>query len=308
VKASDSICRRTFIKLATAIGLSITASLRVGAQGRRMDARLIPSTGEEIPVIGLGTSDEFDNIPSDGGEQLRQVIMTLVDNGGTVIDTAPGYGNAERILGRFLTEMGLMDTAFVSTKVKQTGAERGQQSLIRSQEFLGKHPLDLLMVHSLEDVHTQLRNLHAWKDSGRVRYIGVTTYRSTGYDTVESLIESGDLDFIQVDYSVVNTLAEQRVIPAAAAHGVAVMINSAFDNGSYFRRLQGQELPPWAAEFHCESWAQFSLKYILSNPDVTCVLAATSNPEHMLDNARAGYLPWPDAATRGRMAEHLRGL
>ena len=273
-----------------------------------MQRRSIPRTGESLPVIGLGTSDEFEAIPADGGAELLAVVRTLLEQGGTLIDTAPGYGQAEEILGQFLRGLGALDRAFVSTKVKQTGVERGLASMERSQKRLGKRPLDLMMVHSLEDVYTQVENLKAWKDAGRVRYIGVTTYRGSGYDIVEDLIARGDLDFIQVDYSVEQTLAAERVIPAAATHGVAVMINSAFGNGGYFRRLRGQVLPAWAADFGCTSWAQFSLKYILAHPDVTCVLAATSDHEHMRDNAQAGFGPLPDAAQQRAMVELIRRL
>jgi diketogulonate reductase-like aldo/keto reductase len=165
-----------------------------------------------------------------------------------------------------------------------------------------------MMVHSLEDVYTQVGNLKDWKAQGRVRYIGVTTYRASGYDVVEALIDAGGLDFVQIDYSVEQTLAAERLIPFAADHGVAVMVNSAFGNGGYFRALRGRALPVWAAEFDCASWAQFSLKYILGNPDVTCVLAATSDPEHMRDNALAGFGALPNAAERQRMVELIRSL
>jgi len=308
MQTSVKLGRRDFLKLGAASGLALSVAARTQAIGSHMERRVIRATGEEIPVIGLGTSDEFEDIPADGGAELKAVIRTLVEQGGTLIDTAPGYGEAERILGEFIAELGLMDTLFVSTKVKQTGTERGMESLERSQRLLRKDPLDLMMVHSLEDTITQLENLHAFKEAGRVRLVGVTTYSNMRYDFVEDLIRAGRCDVIQVDYSVVNALAEERLIPVAAEHGVAVMVNSAFGNGGYFRALRGRELPGWAAEFECESWAQFSLKYILSNPDVTCVLAATSDSAHMLDNARAGFGPLPDAAARQRMLAHLRDI
>ena len=305
---SDAYDRRDFIKLSAAAGLALTVPSIGGAQLPRMATRPILVTGEQLPVIGLGMSDEFETMPTDDGALLRRVIMTLVEQGGRLVDTAPGYGDSERVLGRYLSEWDLSDTLFVSTKVKTTGVQRGLESLARSQKLLRKHPLDLMLVHSLEDVLTQLQNLRDWQEAGNVRLIGVTTANSMGYDFIEELVNAGRCDVIQMDYSVVSTLAEERLIPAAAEHGVAVIINSAFGNGGYFSRLRGRELPPWASEFGCDSWAQFSLKYILGNPGVTCVLTATSNPEHMLDNAGAGIGPLPDEQTRRRMAAHLRDI
>ena len=300
--------RRDFIRQSTLAGLALALPRVALPQPLPMAKRPIPASGEKIPVVGLGTSHEFNELPADGGEQLQAVLRVLVDQGGTLVDTAPAYGNSERILGRFLADMDLADTLFVSTKVSSRGAERGLESMERSQQLLGKEPLDLMMVHSLVDAGTQLGNLRRWKEAGRVRYIGITTSQQSGHGEMEALIRSQDLDFVQVNYSPMETQAAERVIPAAADHGVAVMINRAFGNGSYFERVGGRPLPGWAAEFGCESWAQFSLKYILGHPDVTCVLAATSNPNHMLDNAQAGSGLLPDAAARKRIVRFLQAL
>lgn len=299
--------RRDFLRLAGAAGLGLALPLRAEEQ-RPMRTRPIPSTGQKIPVIGLGTSHEFNQVPPDGGERLKAVLRTLVEQGGTLVDTAPAYGDSERILGRFMADLDLTDSLFVSTKVSSRGAERGLAQMQRSQELLGKNPLDLMMVHSLVDAGTQLENLRRWKEEGRVRYIGITTSRESQFEEMESLILSQELDFIQVNYSPMETGAAERVIPAAVDHRVAVMVNRAFGNGTYFQRVDGRTLPAWASEFGCESWAQLSLKYILGNPDVTCVLTATSNPAHMLDNAQAGTGPLPDPATRGRIVEYLRSI
>jgi aryl-alcohol dehydrogenase-like predicted oxidoreductase len=303
-----SLRRRDFIRLGAAATLAFALPRAGHPAAAPMAKRPIPATGEQIPVIGLGTSHEFNEVPAGGGEPLKAVLRALVDQGGTLVDTAPAYGNAERILGRFVDELDLAETLFVSTKVSSRGAEPGLESMERSQERLGKKPLDLMMVHSLVDAETQLGNLRRWKDAGRVRYIGITTSRPSGHKEMESLIRSHDLDFIQVNYSPMETEAAERVIPAAAERGVAVMINRAFGNGSYFERVGGRPLPGWAADFDCESWAQFSLKYILGNPDVICVLAATSNPRHMLDNAKAGSGALPDDATRRRIVEYLQSI
>jgi aryl-alcohol dehydrogenase-like predicted oxidoreductase len=306
--ALEKMRRREFIKLTAATGIAFSMPAYGLAAPPRMDRRRIPGTDEDIPVIGLGTSHEFDPIPADGGEQLKAVLATLVEHGGTLVDTAPRYGNAEEILGEFFAELDLADKLFVSTKISTRGAEQGRKSMEQSQELLGKRPLDLMMVHSLVDAGANLGSLRRWKDAGRVRYIGITTSRESGFAEMESLVNSRDLDFIQVNYSPLEPEAAERVIPAAANRGVAVMINRPFGNGEYFSRLRGQELPPWAADFDCESWGQFSLKYILGNPDVTCVLAATSNPRHMKDNAAAGTGRLPDAATRRRIEEYLEAM
>lgn len=299
--------RREFLKLSAASGaaFSMPADVLGAPQMRR---RRIPGTDEDIPVIGLGTSHEFDHIPPQGDEQLKAVLETLVEYGGSLVDTAPRYGDAERILGEFFSELGLTDSLFISTKVGTRGAEEGRKSLQQSAELLGKKPLDLMMVHSLVDARTQLRNLREWKDAGRVRYIGITTSQQSGFSEMEALIKSHDLDFVQINYSPLETEAAERVIPAAADRGVAVMINRAFGNGDYFSLVRGKQLPQWAAAFDCESWAQFSLKYILGNEDVSCVLAATSNPRHMRDNAAAGVGRLPDAAARSRIENYLQAL
>ncbi|MEX2123647.1 MAG: aldo/keto reductase [Woeseia sp.] len=304
----EKLQRREFIKLTAAAGVALSTPAYVHAAPAQMERRRIPGTEEDIPVIGLGTSHEFDRIPADGGEQLKAVLKALVEHGGTLVDTAPRYGDAERILGGFFAALDLTGTLFVSTKVGTSGAEQGRRSLSQSQELLGKNPLDLMMVHSLQDAVTQLANLRQWKDAGHARYIGITTSQESGFAEMESLIKSHDLDFIQVNYSPLEPEAAERVIPAAAERGVAVMINRAFGNGEYFSQLRGQDLPSWAADFDCESWAQFSLKYILGNPRVTCVLAATSNPRHMTDNAAAGTGRLPDPATRRRIEEYLQAL
>lgn len=300
--------RRRFLQLSAAAGLTLSLPGVAATGPRQMDQRLIPRTDEKIPVIGLGTSDEFENVPADGGAQLKAVLTTLAEHGGTLVDTAPAYGDSERVLGEFLADLGLGERLFISTKVGTQGREEGRRSLEGSERLLQKSPLDLVMVHSMQDADTQLDNLEEWKEEGRVRYIGITTSRESGFAQMEQLIRSRKLDFIQVNYSPFETQAANRVIPAAAERGVAVMINRAFGNGSYFGRVAGQKLPDWTADFDCESWAQLSLKYILGNPDVTCVLAATSNPRHMADNAGAGSGRLPDATMQARIASFLQDL
>jgi len=296
------------LQLTAAAGLAWYLPLSAALAASPMATRRIPGSDESVPVIGLGTSDEFEHIPADGGEQLKKVLTTLVEHGGSLVDTAPGYGDAERILGDFVRELELADELFLSTKVAERGRADGMQSLEDSMRLLPKEPLDLIMVHSLVDADTQLDNLESLKSEGKVRYIGITTSRQSGFSEMERLIRNRRFDFIQVNYSPLEPQAAERVIPAAAERGVAVMVNRAFGNGGYFGHVGGRQLPDWAAEFDCESWAQFALKYILGHPDVTCVLTATSNPRHMADNARAGTGRLPDAASRERIAAYLGNL
>ena len=292
-------------------GLAAAAGASLGspsAAGEDMARREIPASGERLPVIGLGTSDEFGSLPADGGTELAAVLRTLHAHGGTLVDTAPGYGDAESVLGQLLGELDLTEDTFLSTKVRTRGAQNGRRSLERSQALLGKRPLDLAMVHSLYDADTQLGVLQAWKDEGHVRYIGITTSRARDFDRMEALVRSRPMDFVQLNYSPMEPGAAERVIPAAQDAGIAVMVNRAFGNGSYFRRIGDRPLPAWAAEFDCESWAQLSLKYILGNPQVTCVLAATSNPRHMADNAAAGVGGLPSAARRRDIERLVQSL
>lgn len=270
--------------------------------------RLIPSTGETIPAVGLGTSDEFETDDVQNLGPLREVLRRFVDLGGTLVDTAPIYGNAETIIGNLVSELGLTKQLFLATKVRTYGKQAGIEQMQRSEQLLKKRPLDLIQVHSLVDVDTQLENLRRWKDAGHVRYIGITHSRVSAFDALERLMRSTTLDFVQLNYSFTEPNAEERLLPLAADKGIAVLANRPFENGAMFRRIKGKRLPAWAAEFGCKSWAQFSLKYILAHPAVTCVIPATSNPDHLVDNMGAGFGALPDARTRRRMREYVASL
>jgi diketogulonate reductase-like aldo/keto reductase len=299
--------RRDFVKLAASAGTAVAAAGKARAQ-QTIPTRAIPVSGEQLPVIGLGTSDEFERMPADGGEELKAVIATLLDHGGSIIDTAPAYGNAETVVGRLLAEMRNADSVFVSTKIRTRGVDNAIESLQRSHARIGKEVLNVIFIHDIVDVDRQLPNLRSWCDQGRTRYIGISTSELPHFDDMERLVNTEEMDFLQINFGVTDTLAGERVIPAAADRGVAVMINSPFADGGYFGRLRGHDLPDWAAEFDCESWAQFALKYVLATPGVICVIPATSNSGHMIDNARAGLGRLPDAAMRRRMVEHIRSL
>ena len=295
--------RRSVLKVLIAAGVIGRWGIANAVSGRSMVARAIPSTGEKIPVIGLGTSDEFSVSPGEDLAPLREVLRRFVELGGTLVDTAPAYGNAEEVIGNLVAELGIAKRLFIATKVGIHGREAGIEQMKNSERLLKKRPLDLIQVHSLRDVQTQLKNLRAWKEAGRVRYVGITHSRVAAFDDLEQLLINEKLDFVQLNYSPTEPDAEERLLPLAEKKGVAVIVNRPFENGAYFRKVKGKPLPDWAAEFDCTSWAQFSLKYIVGHRAVTCVIPATSNPRHLVDNMHAGMGRFPDERTRRRMRE-----
>lgn len=298
-----NIRRRTVLKLFAAGAIGPWSVAAPAASSSPMRKREIPATGEKLPVIGLGSSDEFETASGADMDALRDVLRRFHELGGTLVDTAPIYGDAEKVIGELVGELGLTEALFLATKVRARGKDAGVEQMERSTELLGKQPLDLLQVHSLADVDTQLDNLRRWKDEGRVRYIGVTHSRVSAFEELERVMRRSDLDFVQLNYSFTEPDAERRLLPLAADKGIAVMVNRPFENGALFRQVNDRPLPDWAAQFDCKSWAQFSLKYILGHPAVTCVIPATSNPRHLVDNMGAGTGRLPDEATRRRMRE-----
>ena len=293
--------RRTVLKLFLAVGFSSSLSNVGAASKQSILSRTIPSSGENLPAVGLGTSDEFGS--GEDFAQLREVLRRFIDLGGTLIDTAPGYGNAEEVLGKLIDDLGIARETFVATKVRTRGQQAGEDQFLRSERLLKKNPLDLIQVHSLVDVKNQLDNQRRWKDAGRVRYIGITHSRVSAFGELEQLMRKEQLDFVQLNYSFTEPDAEKRLLPLAADRGIAVIANRPFENGALFRRVGDKALPDWAKEFDCASWAQFSLKYILAHPAVTCVIPATSNPKHLVDNMGAGVGRLPDQSLRSRMRE-----
>lgn len=307
------IDRRRFLKIAAGSGIALGLPAAARAQ-QSMQTRLIPSTGEDIPVIGLGTSDEFERIPAEGLDRLKAVLQTLLDAGGTLVDTAPTYGNAEEVLGRLFYEMNIHERLFIATKIslwsfRLNSKQAGIDQMETSEKVLGKAPLDLIQVHNLNDLDTQWQNLQEWKQAGRIRYIGVTIYRYSQFDALEAFLQRATgVDFVQLNYSPIEPRADEVLIPLAADKGAAIIVNRPFGNGGYFSRVGGLELPPWTQDFDCDSWAQFSLKWILGNPNVTCIIPATDNPAHMLDNAHAGYGGIPNTSQRRRMLEFIQSI
>ncbi|HEX8824369.1 MAG TPA: aldo/keto reductase [Archangium sp.] len=271
-----------------------------------MLTRTIPKSGEKLPVIGLGTWQTFDVGPSPAERKdQKEVLKRFLAAGARVIDSSPMYGRAETVVGDLLRELGQERTPFLATKVWTSGREAGLEQMRESMRKMGHGQLDLMQVHNLVDWRTHLPVLREWKTAGRIRYLGITHYQRGAFDELEKLIREESLDFVQLPYSIALRDAEQRLLPAAAEHGTAVLVMRPFESGDLFRRVKGKSLPPWAADFDCTSWAGFFLKYILGHPAVTCPIPATSKPRHLEDNLRAGTGRLPDAKTRARMVEYL---
>ena len=304
--------RRSAMKQLAGIGTLLAMGQVPAAErpaGDGMLERTIPRSGEPLPVIGLGTYDAFDvgTSPTDRAP-LAEVLGVLVDQGGSLVDSSPMYGRAEAVVGDLQSELGLRPKLFLATKVWTSGRDAGIRQMEESFRLMRTHRMDLLQIHNLVDVRTHTATLKEWKQHERVRYVGVTHYHEGAYDHLEALIRSREYDFVQLNFSMSEREAEERVLPLAQEMGVAVIANRPFAKASLFGRVRGKALPEWAKEFDCESWAQFFLKYIVSHPAITCVIPATSKPGHARDNLKAGYGRMPDEATRGKMVEYMARL
>ncbi len=296
--------RRDFLAAASALGVAGCApALRLAQQS--MPVRPVPSTGESLPVVGLGSSKPVQQIATEGTEPLASVLRTLVAQGGSVVDTWPRNPDNDAGFGRVINEPEFRDKLFVTTKIDQVGKEVGIAQFRETQRLYGRQTLDLVQIFSLTDLDVHWPSLKDWKEAGEARYIGVTVAAYGLYEQLERFLERETPDFVQMNYSLTERQAEERLLPMVADKGAAILINRPFMNGAYFDRLEGQPVPAWAAEFDCESWAQFSLKYILANPLPTCVLTETTNPVHMQENALTAFGAMPDAAARQRMREFI---
>ncbi|MCG6887529.1 MAG: aldo/keto reductase [Proteobacteria bacterium] len=268
--------------------------------------KAIPKTGEQLPVIGMGTSRTFDvGNNQKVRAQLAQVLQTFFDHGGAVIDSSPMYGNAEQVVGDLLATTKNTQRLFTATKVWTWGRQEGIDQMLLSMQRMGVDRIDLMQIHNLRDWQVQLETLQAWKSEGKIRYIGITTSHQRQHDELEVILETEPLDFVQFSYNIANRKAEQRLLPIAAERNIAVLVNRPFQRGDLFRKVQGKSLPDWAGEFDCQSWAQFFLKYIVSQPQVTCAIPATRKESHMVDNMAAGFGRLPDAAMRKRMESYF---
>ncbi|GJD48991.1 hypothetical protein OPKNFCMD_1717 [Methylobacterium crusticola] len=298
--------RRAFLAASTAACLAGPAPARADTALLR---RPIPSSGEHIPVIGIGTSRRYNVEPTpEAVAPLREAVVRFAELGGTVIDTAPDYGRAEEVLGGILAETALREKIFLCSKVAAEGREAGEAQVAQSFRRLRTDRIDLIAVHNLIDTGTQLALLRRLKDEKRIRYLGATTWAERQYGDLEALMRAEPLDVIQVNYAIDARQAAERILPLARDRGIAVMINVPFGRERLFTLVRGRALPPWAAEFDCASWPQFFLKYVLGHEAVTCPVPGMAQQRYVEDNLGAARGRLPDAATRRRMEELIDGL
>ena len=305
------LSRRDALKIGIGAGVALALD-GVGvlaqsvAQSGPLLEKAIPSTGEKIPVIGMGTARFFDAVTP----ELRDVIRRFPELGGRLIDTAPSYGNAESVVGDIIAELKNRPRYFLATKVAVRSGDRDAivRSMDQSMQRLHTDRIDLMQIHNVAAVDQTVPILREWKQAGRFRYIGVTTSSDRQYEEIERVMRAHPFDFVQVDYAIDNRGVEERLLPLAAERGMAVLVNGPFGRSRVFQKVAGRALPDWAAEMDATSWAQIFLKYLASHPSVTCVIPGTEKVEFLTDNMRAARGRLPDAALRRRIEEFYNGL
>jgi diketogulonate reductase-like aldo/keto reductase len=300
----SSLTRRRFLQ-----GLGVAAAapfvpVPARAAERNRIKKRIPSTGEEIPAIGLGTSRTFDVAPGAARSALLPVLQAFFQLGGTLIDSSPMYGAAEEVIGELLPRT-RHRSLFAATKVWTDGEQAGIEQMERSRRLWGVQRFDLMQIHNLRDWQVHLKTLKDWKAKGKIRYIGITTSHGRMHDELERALADESFDFVQLSYNLEDREVERRLLPLAADRGVAVLVNRPFKLGGLFDKVKGTPLPAWAKELHIGSWAQYFLKFAISHPAVTCAIPATSKARHMEDNMGAGYGALPDAAAREQMVRFI---
>ncbi|MEJ8566546.1 aldo/keto reductase [Elongatibacter sediminis] len=312
------LSRRDYLKLSAMAGAAAVLPSRLlrAMHHEGLIKRAIPKTGEEVPIIGLGSSATFRKLAGSGeSEQLAEVIATLLDGGGTVFDTAPSYGAAEEVSGRIVQDQGAIDKIFWATKVNVAprggvaNPDRARAQIERSFDFIGKDAIDLIQVHNVADVPTQLAIIKELKEAGRIRYIGVTSTDKRQYAELASVMRNEPIDFIGIDYAVDNRLAAEEIFPICRDRGIGVLVYLPFGRTRLWNRVGDRQVPEWASEaIGVKSWAQFFIKFAAAHPAVTAVTPATSKPHHMLDNLGAGVGALPDRALQKRMADFVDAL
>jgi aryl-alcohol dehydrogenase-like predicted oxidoreductase len=305
-----NVNRRQVLKLLGAIGAGLMLPPAILlAQDQAPTRRLIPSGGELLPVIGLGSWITFNVGDNEGKRNERRAVMqAFFDRGGTLIDSSPMYGSAEEVIGALRTRVSGSDRLFAASKVWIVGREVGVRQMQRSLGLWGLQRFDLMQIHNLLDWQTHVETLKAWKAEGLVRYIGITTSHGRRHDEMEKAMLREPFDFVQFTYNIVDREAEARLLPLAQERGMAVIVNRPFQRGALFGHVRGKPLPPWSAEFEARNWAQFFLKFIVSHPAVTCAIPATSRVDHLQENMGALYGRLPNAAMRRRMVEYIAAL
>jgi aryl-alcohol dehydrogenase-like predicted oxidoreductase len=275
--------------------------------------RTVPRTGERITALGLGTFLTFDRRPGEAREDLREVFRRYLAGGGRVVDTSPLYGSAEVSVGQFMAQMPEASEIFLANKVWSTGEYLGdeshaQESFRQSRLRTWRDTIDVMQCHSITNAQVVIPLLRSWKKEGKIRHVGVTHHETATHEALTKFIESGDVDFVQTNYSIFDRNAEQRLLPAAADNGVAILINLPLEKARLLKVVEGRSLPDFAGEFGARTWSQFFLKWVMAHPAVTSVLCGTSNPEHMSENLEAMHGPLPDEAMRRRMVAHMEGI
>ncbi|CAG0978754.1 NADH-specific methylglyoxal reductase [Rhodocyclaceae bacterium] len=301
--------RRSFLQGLAGLGIALALGPGRADAARAPLTRPIPSTGERIPLIGVGSWLTFDTGAGRGAlERLQPVLQTFFDHGGRLIDSSPMYGTAERVIGELLPRVNGRGALFAATKVWIYGQALGRRQMEASRSLWGVPRFDLMQIHNMLDWEGHLEVLREMKREGRIRYIGITTSHGRRHDELLQAMQKTDFDFVQFTYGLHDRDAESRLLPLAAERRMAVIANRPFDGGALFGRVQGKPLPDWAAGIDCANWAQLFLKFVVSHPAVTCAIPATSNPAHMLENMGANFGRLPDAALRRRMAQHFDGI
>ncbi|GAB3255076.1 aldo/keto reductase [Larkinella harenae] len=303
--------RRESLRFLTASAAVLTSGGVYGFSHRQKTAMLnrpIPSSQEKLPVVGLGTWQTFDAASAAEQEPLMQVLKTVQQAGGKLIDSSPMYGRSEEVVGNLTAQSGFQNQFFYATKVWTRGREAGIQQMEDSMRKMKRQTMDLMQIHNLLDWKTHLETLKAWKTAGKIRYIGITHYTDSMHDELIEIFTRYPIDFVQFNYSILSRNAEKKLLPAARDKGVATIINQPFAEGRLFSLVKGKPLPDWAKEYEIHSWAQFFLKFLIAHPAVTCVIPGTSNPRHAADNLQAGHGQQPDTALREKMAGLIRGL
>ena len=300
------VSRRDFLKFSgAAVAGAVAPHLVTGAPEPDLMMRAIPSSGETLPIVGLGTWQTFSLSQR---ETSAAVLERFVQLGGRLMDTSPMYGEAEQAIGVLGADLGVLDDLFLATKVWTRGAQAGADQIRRSGELMRVSPIDLVQVHNLVDWRTHLKTLRRMKEAEQVRYIGITHYTVSSHENLEQVIQTEPVDFVQINYNIAARNADRRLLPLAADNGVAVIINRPYAEAAVFRRVRGQKLPGWAEEFDCSSFGQFFLKFILSHPAVTVAIPATSKVHHLEDNLGAATGRLPDEAMRRRMIEWFENI
>jgi aryl-alcohol dehydrogenase-like predicted oxidoreductase len=304
------LSRRELLKAGIGVGASLfLPSTDLLAQAGPLIQKKIPSTGESLPIVGLGTARRYEAVTTEAERApLRETLREFKALGGKVVDSSPTYGTAEQVVGDLVSELKIRDSLFIATKVSISSRDAGLKQLEQSFKRLQTSKIDLIAVHNLRDTQTHLRTLREWQQADRIGYVGITTSFDNQYRDFEQTMKAEKLDFIQVDYALDNRDAGERIIPLAADRGMAVMINLPFGRGRLFDAVQGKKLPEWAGEFDCKTWAQFFLKYLVSHPAVTCAIPGMAKAEYVRDNLGAAQGRLPDAAMRRRMENFIDGV